>query len=81
MAVAAGRRRQGIGTALLRAVIETAERWHGVRRLELEVYTDNPAAIALYAGHGFVREGLAKGYALRDGAYVDVLLMARYSGG
>lgn len=47
MAVASGRRRQGIGTALLRAVIETAERWHGVRRLELEVYTDNPAAIAL----------------------------------
>jgi L-phenylalanine/L-methionine N-acetyltransferase len=77
MAVASAHQGKGIGTQLLRAVIDTAERWHGVRRLELEVYTDNAAAIALYERHGFVREGLAKGYALRDGAYVDVLLMAR----
>ncbi|QDH69779.1 GNAT family N-acetyltransferase [Marilutibacter alkalisoli] len=77
MAVAKRRRGQGIGTRLLQSVIETAERWHGVRRLELEVYTDNAAAIALYERHGFVREGHARGYALRDGAYVDVYLMAR----
>lgn len=77
MAVAPAFRGQGVGKALLLAVIDTAERWHGVRRLELEVYTDNTAAISLYEHHGFVREGTAKDYALRDGAYVDVLLMAR----
>ncbi|WP_149196487.1 GNAT family N-acetyltransferase [Luteimonas suaedae] len=77
MAVAAARQRRGIGTQLLRAAIDTAERWHGVQRLELEVYTDNPAGIALYEKHGFVREGHARGYALRDGAYADVYLMAR----
>lgn len=79
MAVAPDFRRQGVGTQLLRAVIDTAERWHGVRRLELEVYTDNTAAIALYQRHGFLREGLARGYALRDGVYVDVVLMARHA--
>ena len=77
MAVAAGRRGEGIGSALLAAAIDTAERWHGVRRIELEVYVDNAAAIALYARHGFDQEGVARGYALRDGRYVDVALMAR----
>ncbi len=77
MAVLQDRRGEGIGAALLVAAIETAERWHGVRRIELEVYVDNAAAIALYARHGFVEEGLARAYALRDGAYVDVMLMAR----
>ncbi|VXB79949.1 L-amino acid N-acetyltransferase AaaT [Luteimonas sp. 9C] len=77
MAVSHDRRRAGVGTALLTAAVDTAERWHGVRRIELEVYVDNAAAIALYARHGFVEEGRARGYALRDGAYVDVMLMAR----
>ena len=80
MAVAPAYRGRGVGTQLLEAVIDTAERWHGVRRLELEVYADNAAAIALYERHGFEREGLARGYALRDGAYVDALLMARRAG-
>lgn len=81
MAVAQDRRGEGVGAALLTAAIETAERWHGVRRIELEVYVDNTAAVALYARHGFAREGLARGYALRDGEYVDVLLMARLASG
>ncbi|MDH5824257.1 GNAT family N-acetyltransferase [Luteimonas sp. RD2P54] len=79
MAVAQSRQAQGIGAQLLQAVIDTAERWHGVRRLELEVYTDNAPGIALYERHGFVREGIARGYALRDGDYVDVHLMARHA--
>lgn len=77
MAVQSDRRGQGIGGALLTAAIDTAERWHDVRRIELEVYVDNAVAIALYERHGFVRENLARGYALRDGSFVDVLLMAR----
>lgn len=81
MAVSETRRGEGIGRALLAAALDTAERWHGVRRIELEVYLDNTAAIALYTGHGFVREGVARGYALRDGAYVDVALMARLAPG
>ncbi|MCE3004503.1 MAG: GNAT family N-acetyltransferase [Xanthomonadaceae bacterium] len=68
---------RGIGGALLAAAIDLAERWLQVTRIEIEVYADNAAAIALYKKHGFVREGLHRRHAFRDGAYVDTLSMAR----
>ncbi len=77
MAVDESCRGQGVGKALLSAAIDMAEQWQAVTRIELEVYTDNPAAIKLYQNCGFEVEGTAKNYAFRDGAYVDVLLMAR----
>ena len=70
---------QGAGTALMGALIEMADRWMGLRRIELTVYADNARAIGLYERFGFVREGLCRDYALRDGAYVDALAMARLS--
>ena len=70
-------RRRGVGTALLRAILELADNWLDLRRLELTVFADNEPAIALYERHGFVREGLMSAYAFRDGSYVDTLLMAR----
>ncbi|MGL5145933.1 MAG: GNAT family N-acetyltransferase, partial [Plesiomonas shigelloides] len=66
----------GVGSALLGAVMELAHQWLAVRRIELEVYTDNHAAIKLYKRHGFVIEGEALGYAFRAGEYVDVFFMA-----
>lgn len=71
---------RGIGGALLAAAIDLAERWLQVTRIEIEVYADNVAAIALYEKHGFVREGLHRRHAFRDGAYVDTLSMARLRG-
>ncbi len=68
---------RGVGTALLAAVVDLAERWWNVRRLELNVYADNGRAIALYERFGFEREGVHTAYAWRDGAYVDSLSMAR----
>jgi putative acetyltransferase len=41
------------------------------------VYSDNAAAIRLYEKVGFVVEGIARDFALRDGVFVDALLMAR----
>lgn len=70
-------RRRGIGSALVDAATGLCTGWLGVTRIELEVYTDNTAAIALFERHGFVVEGTARGYALRAGEFVDVLLMAR----
>jgi putative acetyltransferase len=70
-------RRRGIGKALLEALIEAADRWLGISRVELTVFTDNEAAIALYQQAGFVTEGVLKSYALRDGAFADVFTMAR----
>jgi putative acetyltransferase len=77
IAVRADAQGQGVGTALLQAMCEMADRWIGLLRLELSVYVDNERAIALYRRFGFEIEGRARGYVLRDGAYIDAFLMAR----
>jgi L-phenylalanine/L-methionine N-acetyltransferase len=68
---------RGAGTALMAAAVEHADKWLGLRRLELTVFPDNGRAIALYERFGFEREGLYRDYAWRDGAFVDCLAMAR----
>ena len=68
---------KGVGSALLGAVLEMADDWLNLRRIELTVYGDNQGALALYRKFGFEQEGLARGYAFRRGDYVDALYMAR----
>ena len=68
---------KGIGTALMRAGLELADNWLNLLRLELEVYTDNEAAIRLYERFGFEREGILRQHAFRDGRYVDSHMMGR----
>jgi len=68
---------RGVGSAMMAAVVDLADRWWNIKRLELNVYADNARAIALYERFGFEREGLLRAYAWRDGAYVDSLAMAR----
>ena len=68
---------QGVGTALMAALCDYADRWVGVLRIELTVYTDNEVAIRLYRKFGFEIEGTGRGYALRDGSFVDAHAMAR----
>ena len=68
-------RRQGVGTALLRAALDWA-RGAGIRKLELHVFPWNEAAIALYDAFGFEREGYRKGHYRRGGELVDAILMA-----
>ena len=75
--VAAAAQGQGVGSALMAALCDYADRWAGVLRLELLVYTDNERAIGLYRKFGFELEGTMRAHALRDGAYVDSLAMAR----
>jgi L-phenylalanine/L-methionine N-acetyltransferase len=77
MAVHDGFQGQGVGTALLAAAINLADNWLGLHRLELEVYPDNAAGIRLYEKFGFAVEGTARDFALRDGVFVDALMMAR----
>ncbi|MFO1415354.1 MAG: GNAT family N-acetyltransferase [Burkholderiales bacterium] len=68
---------KGVGTALMKALLDLADHWFAYRRLELTVYTDNAAAIALYRKFGFEVEGTLRQYALRDGVLVDAYTMAR----
>lgn len=68
---------RGIGTALMAAVIDLADSWLGLHRLQLEVNTDNLPALALYRRFGFEVEGTLRDYMFRGGAYVDAFTMAR----
>ncbi len=68
---------RGIGTALLAAILDAADNWLAITRIELTVWADNARAIALYERHGFQHEGLRRQDAFRAGAYVDSLAMAR----
>lgn len=79
MAVSEDNRKYGVGALLLKEMVLLANNWLAVTRIELEVYTDNEAAINMYKKQGFVEEGVAKSYAFRDGKYVDVKLMAKVS--
>jgi putative acetyltransferase len=68
---------RGVGNALMVAVIQLADDWLGLRRLELEVWTDNVAAIHLYEKFGFVIEGTGRQFARRAGVLIDAHYMAR----
>ncbi len=68
---------RGIGSRLMTEIVMIADRWMGLRRLELTVQTDNARAIALYHRHGFVIEGTHLADSLRDGVLIDVHTMAR----
>ncbi|MEJ5019368.1 GNAT family N-acetyltransferase [Ochrobactrum vermis] len=67
----------GIGTALMTELIDIADNWLGLKRLELTVYVDNAVGIRLYEKFGFVSEGVHKKNAFRAGEFVDALSMAR----
>ena len=68
---------RGVGTALISAAVDLADRWLNFTRLELTVFTDNTAAIALYKKFGFEIEGTHRAYAFRNGQFADVHSMAR----
>ncbi|MBB5573415.1 MULTISPECIES: GNAT family N-acetyltransferase [Rhizobium] len=68
---------RGIGSALLTALIDAADNWLAIKRLELTVYVDNGRAIRLYEKFGFETEGRLKAFAFRNGEYVDAFTMAR----
>jgi len=68
---------KGVGTALMKALIDLADNWLNLSRLELTVFVDNEPAVKLYKKLGFVIEGTHKKFAFRDGEYVDCYAMAR----
>jgi putative acetyltransferase len=68
---------RGVGSALMQTMCAYADGWGHFLRIELEVFTDNARAIALYQRFGFRVEGTYRAYALRDGVYADALAMAR----
>lgn len=68
---------QGIGRAMLEKVLDLADNWLMLIRLELTVFVDNERAIHLYESLGFEREGIRRKAAVRNGVYMDEIAMAR----
>ena len=68
---------KGIGTAMMQAVLDLADNWLNLKRVELTVYVDNLRAVGRYERCGFVTEGTHKAFAFREGDYVDAHFMAR----
>ena len=69
-------RGRGVGTRLMTTVLAAARR-AGLHRVELTVRESNTAAIALYRTMGFEVEGCFRDAVRVDGAYENVLGMAR----
>jgi len=70
---------QGIGAALMAALIDYCDRWLNVGRLELTAFSANEAALALYRRFGFEVERRMHGDAFRAGGWPDSLTMARFN--
>lgn len=68
---------KGIGGRLLDALLDVADNWLMLRRVELTVFAENARAKALYERHGFVVEGHLKMSVISEGALHDEYLMAR----
>ena len=67
----------GVGTALLNTLLDLADNWLMLVRVELTVFADNQRAIHLYEKLGFEKEGLRRMTTVRDGVYADEYMMAR----
>lgn len=75
VSVHAGWRRRGVARRLLEVAIEHARAAPELRRLSLDVFAGNTAAIRLYESLGFLHEGRRRGHVRLDDGDEDVLLM------
>ncbi|MBI1277900.1 MAG: GNAT family N-acetyltransferase [Anaerolineaceae bacterium] len=69
-------RDKGVGTALMRRLIDWAKNTGIITRMELTVMAHNTRAIHVYEKLGFQIEGRQRAALFKDGAYVDVYMMA-----
>jgi len=78
MSVLAAYRNKGIGRSLIQHLLDWATTSH-ISNVELNVFSNNHAAIALYASFGFVEDGCRKNAVrLQDGTFCDLIHMTRY---
>jgi len=79
MAVVKEWRGHGIGTALLRTLLDWAAANPLIEKVCLDVVTSNAVAVGLYRKLGFVEEGLRlKDIKLGPGRYADTMQMAKF---
>ena len=69
-------RGKGVGKELLSSLFAWAHR-NRIRRIELEVFSNNKSALRLYERAGFVQEGRKIQAVELGGEFLDVVLMAK----
>jgi putative acetyltransferase len=70
---------RGVGHALMTEMLDMADNWLNLVRVELSVASDNAGALKLYQKHGFVVEGEARYNIFTAGRYTSSLSMARFN--
>jgi RimJ/RimL family protein N-acetyltransferase len=71
-------RRRGLARAMIERIFGLA-RERGIRKVELEAFSDNDAAVALYGACGFEIEGERRDHYLReDGSVKSAVVMAAF---
>jgi [ribosomal protein S5]-alanine N-acetyltransferase len=76
--LAAPFRGQGIMTEVVRSFADRMlEQRPALVRIEAHVFTQNLASVRLLEKAGFEREGLLRKFYVKNGAYIDVVAMAR----
>jgi RimJ/RimL family protein N-acetyltransferase len=81
IAIDEGARGRGHGKAAIEALSEYGRATFGLRKLVLEVLSDNAPALALYARTGFSRIGVLTEHYYYAGAFIDVVIMEKRLGG
>ena len=76
--VVASARGQGVGKALLRALVEESER-QGIWTLQTGIFPENVASIALHKRCGFRVVGHRERIGQMDGVWRDIIFMERRS--
>ncbi len=67
---------EGRGSDVLVPIIDFMFERLNAHRIQLDAYVDNTRAIRAYERVGFRREGVRRSAVTRDGAWVDLVLMA-----
>lgn len=67
---------KGYGKDSLNLIIEYAFNHMNLKKLYLEVFSENKVAIEVYKKNGFIEEGCLKSHIYKSGNYLDVLIMA-----
>lgn len=76
--VHSGYQGMGIGRAMFNKILDLADNWLMLIRVELGVIKDNERAVKLYKSLGFEIEGIKKYAIIKNGKYEDEYIMARY---
>lgn len=77
IAIKSGHRNKGLGSEMIRMAIRWAAE-QNIIKLNLEVFSSNVGAIALYKKLGFIEEGVRKKQFLLGDSFVDDVMMTIY---